>query len=138
VCLVRASGRPLTFTVKSQAMRQTLVAFVLFIAAAPVVAADYRGANFGDDCARVQAQEKARGSSAIPWKQMSGADIYAFQVRENDRDLVMTYFCPKGKLFTVNYSFPTEKLETALQSYRAALDWLSSMFGAPDPETSSG
>lgn len=108
--------------------------FFLLTAVAPVGAADFRILNFGDDCASVQAQEVAKGSIPLPWKQVSGADIYAFQVRENNRDLVLTYFCPHGRLLTGNYSFPDELLDDADKSYGDALKWLTSMYGVPEYE----
>jgi hypothetical protein len=117
-------------------MRNQFVAIVLIAASAPGNAADFHGVTFGDDCASVPAREMALGSNRIPWTQPPGADIYAFEVHEDDFDLVMTYFCPKGKLLTVNYSFPAEKLQDAVKTYRHALIWLNSMFGAPDHENS--
>lgn len=103
----------------------------LALLSAPVAAADFRTLNFGDSCADVEGKERALGAVAVPWKQISGADIYAFKIREYDRDLVMTYFCPKGKFFTGNYSYPIEQLDDAVKSYRGAYDWLISTYGAP-------
>lgn len=105
--------------------------FALALLSTSVGATDFRTLNFGDLCAGVEAKEKALGSVAVPSKQMAGADIYAFQVREYDRDVFMTYFCPKGKLFTGNYSFPIERFDDAVKSYRHTYDWLVSIYGTP-------
>jgi hypothetical protein len=115
-------------------MLRVLVALALL--SAPVGAADFRVLDFGDACASIQAREEPLGSVAIPWQKISGADIYAFKGREFNRELLITYFCPKGTLFSGNYYFPVEPLDVAVTSYRAAYDLLVSMYGAPFFDTS--
>ena len=106
-----------------------LIATILV--SAPVVAADFRTLDIGAQCDSVPAREQARGSVAIPWGEVSGADVYAFKARDYDRDLVLMYFCPKGSLFSGNYFFPVEKLEKAVTSFHNAYDLLVSVYGAP-------
>ncbi len=93
----------------------------------PLRAADFRTLDFGAACDSVVTREQARGSVPIPGEKISGADVYGFRGREYDRDLVLTYFCPKGVLFSGNYYFPVEGLETAIVSYRIALRTLGEM-----------
>jgi hypothetical protein len=120
-------------------MRVTAASFSLMLgcllavtlAAAPAGAADFRTLDFGATCESVQAHEQARGSVAIPWGKISGADVYAFRGRDYDRDLILMYFCPKGALFSGNYYFPVEQIETAVTSYRNTYDLLVSVYGAP-------
>ncbi len=97
----------------------------------PLRAADFRTLDFGAACDSVVTREQARGSVPIPREKISGADVYGFRGREYDRDLVLTYFCPKGVLFSGNYYFPVEVLETAIVSYRNTYDLLVSIYGAP-------
>jgi len=108
----------------------------LVLLSAPVGAADFRTLDIGDSCASVQAREKARGSIAIPWKQLSGADTYAFRGHDHGRDLTLTYFCPKGALFSGNYYFPVEQLEVAVNTYHAAYDVMVASYGTPFTDNS--
>jgi hypothetical protein len=110
-------------------MRLRLLTLALL--STPVAAADFRTLDFGDTCAPVKVREEAQGSVAIPWNQICGADIYAFRVRDYNRDLMITYFCPKGALFSGNWYFPVEPLDVAVSSYRDAYDLLVSQYGAP-------
>jgi hypothetical protein len=103
----------------------------LGLLSAPVCAADFRALDIGDACASVQAKEEIRGSVAIPWKQLSGADTYAFRGRDFDRDLTITYFCPKGALFSGNYYFPVEQFDAVVNSYHKAYDLMISRYGTP-------
>jgi hypothetical protein len=113
--------------VKSRLVR--LLAAILI--AAPVSASDFRTLDLGATCDGVQAREQARGSVSIPSQKNSGAEVYAFRGRDFGRDLTLEYFCPKGTLFSGNYLFPVEQLETAVTSYHNAYDLLVSRYGAP-------
>ena len=128
-CLVGAPGRPLNFTVRPRPMLRGYIALVLL--SAPVGATDFRALDLGDPCGPVQTREKALGSVAIPWPRWAGADIYAFAGRDFDRDLKLTYFCTNGRLYSGGYYFPVEKLEDALNTYRAVYESLLSMYGEP-------
>jgi hypothetical protein len=79
----------------------------------------------------VPAREQARGSVAIPWKTIPGADVYAFKGIEFNRDLVIMYFCPQGSLLSGNYLFPIEQPQKTVTSYRDVYDLLVSVYGAP-------
>ena len=103
----------------------------VIVISAPVGAADFRTLDFGARCDGVQAREQARGSVSIPWKKIPGSDVYAFRGRDFGRDLTLMYLCPKGALFSGNYLFPIEQLETAVTSYHNAYDLLVSIYGAP-------
>ncbi len=96
----------------------------------PLRAADFRTLDFGAACDSVVTREQARGSIPIPWGKISGADAYGFRGRDYDRDLVLMYFCPKGVLFSGNYFFPVEDLETAVASYHNTYNLLVSIYGA--------
>jgi hypothetical protein len=98
---------------------------------APADAEDFRTLNLGSPCDAVPAREQARGSVAIPWKKIPGANVYAFTGRDYDRDLVVMYFCPQGTLFSGNYFFPIEQPENAVTSYRGVYDLLVAVYGAP-------
>ena len=114
-------------------MSGCLIAMILI--SAPANAADFRGLDFGAPCDTAPAHEQARGSVAIPWKTIPGADVYAFTGREYNRDLVITYFCPHGALFSGNYFLPIEQPEKALSSYRDVYDLLVAVYGAPFDDT---
>lgn len=119
--------------VRCRSMSGYLVAAI--IVSSPAPAEDFRTLNFGAACDSVQAREQARGSVAISSGKIPGADNYAFRGRDFDRDLTLTYFCPKGILFSGNYFFPVEQLEAAATSYRNAYDLLVSLYGAPYIDT---
>jgi hypothetical protein len=106
-----------------------LIAMILI--SAPAGAADFGGSDFGAPCDAAIAHERARGSLAIPWNTIPAADIYVFSGREYNRDLGITYFCPKGTLARVNYLFPIEHPEKTISSYRDVYDVLISVYGAP-------
>lgn len=103
----------------------------MIVISAPAGAAEFRTLDLGAPCDAVPAREQARGSVAIPWKQIPGADVYAFTGREYERDLVIMYFCPQGNLFSGNYFFPIEQPEKTVTSYRDVYDLLVSVYGAP-------
>jgi hypothetical protein len=103
----------------------------VILIAAPADAADFRTLDLGAPCDAAPAREQARGSVAIPWKKIPGADVYAFTGRDYDRDLVVMYFCPQGTLFSGNYFFPIEQPEKAVTSYRGVYDLLIAVYGAP-------
>lgn len=113
-------------------MRSRLAFLAATLFSAPVVgAADFRTLDLGATCNGVPVREQARGSVSIPWQKISGADIYAFRGRGFGRDLTLMYFCPKGTLFSGNYLFPFEQLETAVASYHHTYDLLVSRYGPP-------
>lgn len=118
---------------RSGAMLGYLIAMILI--SAPTGAADFRGLDFGAPCNAAPAHEQARGSVAIPWKTIPGADVYAFTGREYNRDLVIMYFCPQGTLFSGNYFFPIEQPEKTVSSYRDVYDLLVAVYGAPFVDT---
>jgi hypothetical protein len=103
---------------------------LLVFLSTPVCAADFRTLNFGDTCAGAEEKEKTLGPVSVPWKQMPDADIHAFQVREYDRDLVITYLCPEGNLLTGNYSLPIEQFDDAAKTYRHTYGRLVSTYGS--------
>jgi hypothetical protein len=55
----------------------------------------------------------------------------AFEGKAFGRELIFTYFCPKGVLFTGNYYFPVETLNEVIASYESVHKQLSVTFGAP-------
>jgi hypothetical protein len=105
------------------------LALVLTMLAMSATAADFRALDIGQSCASAREWEVAHGSTPVPGRTGPGADIYAFEGREFDRDLFLSYFCMHGDLFTGNYSFPIESLDQAAASYRDVHDRLLSIYG---------
>ena len=107
--------------------------FALTMFAISATAADFRALDIGQSCGSAREWEVAQGSTPMPGSAVPGADIYAFEGREFDRDVYLSYFCMHGTLFTGNYSFPIESLDQAVDSYRDIRERLLSVYG----ETSS-
>ena len=110
-------------------MRLVLVLIVFAYSAAS--AADFRTLDIGDSCESVPAREQVLASTTVPWNAPEGI-IYAFHGSAFDRDLLFTYFCPKGHLFTGNYYFPVEDAEKVQETYRDVRQRLTSIYGSPD------
>ena len=108
-------------------MLYRLVALVLL--SAPASAADFRTLNFGDPCGRVEEKELGLGPISLLRKDTPG--VHPLQVREYDRDLFTTYFCPTGNLFTGNYSLQIEQFDDAVKTYRHTYGRPVSMSGSP-------
>jgi hypothetical protein len=104
---------------------------LLVLVAAPVGAADVRVLNMGDACAGVEAKEAALGSKTVSWEGTPREYAHAFEVSEFGRDVVVMYWCQKGRLFTGNYRFPWEELNAAATSFRSVHDHLLEMYGTP-------
>lgn len=92
-------------------------------------AADFRALDLGQSCASAREWEVAQGSTPMPGSAGPGAEIYAFEGREFDRAVYLTYFCTHGTLFTGNYSFPIDSLDQAVDSYRDIRERLLSVYG---------
>jgi hypothetical protein len=104
-----------------------IIAFVITMFAISATAADFRALDIGQSCVSAQDWEVSKGSAPIP--ERMGPDIYAFNGREFDRDIFLSYFCVNGALFTGNYSFPIESLERAAATYRDIHARLLSTYG---------
>ena len=118
---------PLAHPSDRATMLNRLIALVLL--SAPASAADFRPLKLGDACAGVEEKEQALESISLP--RMDTPGVHAFQVREYDRDLFVSYFCPKGNLFTGSYSFPIEEFDDAVKTYRRTNDGLVSNYDSP-------
>jgi hypothetical protein len=105
------------------------LALLLTMFAMSATAADFRALDIGQSCASAREWEIARGSTPKQGSVGPGADIYAFEGREFDRDVYLSYFCMHGALFTGNYSLPIESLDQALDSYRDIRERLLSVYG---------
>jgi len=82
----------------------------------------------------MRCRASARASARLgldPLEKNPGSDVYAFRGRDFGRDLTLMYLCPKGALFSGNYLFPIEQLDTAVTSYHNAYELLVSIYGAP-------
>jgi hypothetical protein len=98
--------------------------------------ADFRTLDLGQSCTSAREWEVARGSTPMPGSAGPGADIYAFEGREFDRDVYLSYFCMHGVLFTGNHSFPIESLDQAVDSYRDIRERLLSVYGDTSSDAS--
>jgi hypothetical protein len=109
-------------------MRALLV--VISLLAPPVIAADFRGTDFGSPCAAIDEREIAAGSNHGPWIQR-GPGAYPFMGRAFERDVRITYLCRDGVLKLGDYHFPPRRYDDAVSDFAAAYSFYSSAFGSP-------
>jgi len=71
----------------------------MILIAAPAGAAEFRTLDIGAPCDAVPAREQARGSVAIPWKTIPGADVYAF-TEENSTAILSSCIFARKEVFS--------------------------------------
>ncbi len=81
------------------------LALIMTIFTMSARAADFRALDIGQSCALAREWEVSKGSIPTPGRKGPGADIYAFEGRDFDRELSFSYFCIDGNLFAGNYFF---------------------------------
>ena len=110
-------------------MRHVVLAFTLL--AGPAPAADFRVLDIGAPCAEVASQETSLGSREVPWGEIRGATVHAFEGNAFGSKLFFLYVCARDALLTGNYFFPVEELSVAAATYKALHKQMSATYGSP-------
>jgi len=112
-----------------------LLSIFIVFAASMASASDFRTLDIGDSCDLIPAREEALASARVPWN-APAEEIYAFHGNAFDRNLLFTYFCQKGRLFSGNYYFPVEAADKIKDTYDDIHIRLTSLYGPPFVDSS--
>jgi hypothetical protein len=116
-------------------MRAHIVAFAFV--AAPAMAADFRGSDFGSPCNLIPQREQVLGSKETGDASSSNANAHRFAGLAFDRDAVITYLCKDGSLALADLHFPRKSYGDAVADFHAVYAMLISTYGAPVIEYSA-